>query len=173
LTDDVEQRALILESIGRALLGLRMFTAAERCFGIIIQRQTTLPVRSRARAAHALTAALEGNAAAFRERRIALFNDDAEWGPDPRVAAHVQIDLAHGCQVAGDLDFAREHLRDAITIVRRHGYTSLLERAETILSALEKNTDVQLHPVHPSSELAQHIAAQIEVAELPAPATSG
>ena len=171
LTDDVERRALIMETIGRALLGLRMLTAADRCFAMIIQRQTDLSIRSRARGAYALIAALAGDASSFRERRAALLNDDVEWAADPRVAVSVNIDLAHGCVVVGDLDYAREHLRSAITMARQHDYADLLKRAESILAALEQNTEVLLQPAQPSTEAAQRIAARIEEFDLPTPAT--
>lgn len=167
-TDEAGQRALILERMGRALMSLNLLTAADRCFTIITQRQTDLPTRSRVRAAHALLAALAGDGNVFRERRDALLRDDVEWTADPRVAALVQIDLGHGCVVAGDLDDAREHVRTAITIARRQGYAEPLQRAETILTALEKNTEVLLHPQQ-TSEAAQRIAAQIESLQLPAP----
>jgi hypothetical protein len=167
-TQEPRRRAQVLENIGRALLGLGLFTAADRCFAIITQRPADLSLRSRARAAHALVAALAGDDAGFRTRRVALLNDDSEWAPDPRVAAHVHVDLAHGCLALGDMDFAREHLRAAITIARRHDYLAMLTRAEGILTALEQNTEVLLQPLQSSSEAAQRIAAQIELLELPA-----
>jgi hypothetical protein len=172
LTDDVERRALIMETIGRALLGMHMFTAADRCFAMVIQRQTDLSIRSRARAAYALVGALVGDVAAFHERRTALLNDDVEWAADPRVAATVHIDLAHGSVVIGDLDYAREHLRTAIMTARQHNYADPLKRAEEILVALEHDTEVLLQPVHKSSETAARIAARIEELDLPTPATA-
>jgi hypothetical protein len=170
-TDDVERRAAILEKIGRALIGLRMTRAAERCLGMLTQRQTDLSVRSRARAAHALCAALDGASQAARDRRSSLLNDDAEWAPDPRVSASVHTDLAHACVLIGDLDDAREHLRVAIGLARRHNFAGMLESAEGILTALEQNTEVLLQPRQASTEAAQRIAAQIEHLELPTPAS--
>ena len=170
-TDDPFRRARIVEDIGRALLALQMFTPAERCFAMISQRSADLTVRSRGRAAHALTAALTAHPGIFRERRASLLNDDAEWAPDPRVAASVHIDLAYGSLLIGDLDFAREHLRSAIKIARLRNYAAMLERAEGILTALEQNTEVLLRPLQFSTEAAQRIAAQIELLEIPTPAT--
>ena len=170
-TQEPRRRAQILESMGRSLLGLGLLTAADRCFAIITHRPADLPLRSRARGAHALTAALAGDSASFRTRRTSLLNDSAEWAPDPRVAACVNMDLAQGCLAAGDHDFAREHLRAALTIARRHNYTSVLTRAEASLTALEQNTYVLLQPQPSSSEAAQLIAAQIELLELPPPAS--
>lgn len=169
-TKDPSRRAYILERMGRSLLGLGLLKAADRCFAIIVQRPTDLSLRSRVRAAHALNAAAAGDEATFRARRAALLNDDAEWSPDPRVAASVHIDLAHGCLALGDVDFAREHVRAAITIARRHSYEGMLTRAESILTALEQNTEVLLPPRQASSEAAQRIAEQIELLELPTPA---
>lgn len=168
--EDAGQRARILERLGRSLMALGMFTAAERCFTLVLQRSADLSVRARVRAAHAGLAAATGNAAAFRERRAGLLNDDAEWAPDPRVAASVHIDLAQGSVAARDTDYAREHLRAAITIARQQNYGAMLKRAEGILTALEQNSEVLLHFGQQSTEVAQRIAAQVESLELPAPA---
>lgn len=168
-TDDVSRRTIMLERIGRALIGLQMLNAAERCFAMITQRQTELPVRSRSRAAYALLAALQERPDLFRERRAGLLNDASEWSADPRVAATVHTDLAHGCVLAGDHDFAREHVRSALTVARRHNYIAPLERAEGILAALEQNSELQLRPRVSSSEVVQRIVAQIESLELPRP----
>ena len=169
--DDAGQRTRILEQLGRSLMAAGLTTAAERCFTLVIQRATDLSVRARVRAAYAALAAVSGNASTFRERRASLLNDDAEWAPDPRVAASVHIDLAHGSVAARDLDYAREHLRVALTIARRQNYGAMLKRAESILTALEQNTEVLLQPHLSSTEVAQRIAAQVESLELPAPAT--
>jgi hypothetical protein len=164
------QRMTILEQLGRTLLDMKLLTAADRCFELIAQRPADLSLRSRARAAHALAAALAGDAASFTERRTALLNETVEWMPDPRVAASVHIDLAHGCLAVGDVDFAREHVRVAITIARRQNYGGMLKRAERILTALEQNTEVLLQARQSSSETSQRIAAQIESFDLPTPA---
>ena len=169
-TEDSAERLRVLELIGRALLSAQLTPAAERCFAILAQKSTDMTVRSRARAAHALAAALSGQPEAFRERRLALLTDGAEWLPDPRVAASVHNDLAHGCVAVGDADYAREHLRFAIAIARRQDYDAMLKRAEGILTALEQNTDVLMQRAQPSSDAAQRIAAQIERLELPTPA---
>jgi hypothetical protein len=169
-TEDAAARARILERMGRGLMALRLFTPADRCFTLVTQRVSDLSVRARTRAAHALLAALMGDGSAFHERRSALLNDDAEWAPDPRIAASVHIDLAHGSVVTGDTDFAREHLRVAIGLARRQNYNAMLRRAESILTALEQNTDVLLHPLPASTDAAQRIAAQIELLDLPTPA---
>ncbi len=170
VVENNSQRMSILEQLGRSLLGMKLLTAADRCFALIAQRPADLSLRSRARAAHALTAALAGDAASFRERRTSLLSESGEWAPDPRVAASVHIDLAHGCVAVGDVDFAREHVRAAITIARRQNYGGMLKRAEGILTALEQNTEVLLYPRQSSTETSQRIAAQIELLDLPAPA---
>ena len=169
-TEGATQRAHLLDRIGRALLGLNLLKGAGRCFALVAQRPADPSLRSRARAAQALTAALAGDAAAFRDGRAALLADAIEWAPDPRVAASVHIDLAHGCVAVGDVDFAREHIRAAITIARRQNYGGMLKRAESILTALEQKTEVLLQP-RQSTTTAQRIAAQVELLDLPTPAT--
>jgi hypothetical protein len=169
-TDNLAQRAVALERIGRALMGLQLLTPADRCFTMVTQRQADLTVRSRARSAHALVAAMQDQGDTFRSRRTALLGDSAEWSADPRVAATVHADLAHACVLTGDLDYAREHVRSAITIARRHNFTEPLARAEHILTALEQNTEVLLPERAASTEVVQRIVAQIEAFELPTPA---
>ena len=164
------QRARLLERLGRSMIAVGLLKAADRCFALITQRPSNLSLRSRGRAAHALTAALARDAAAFRDRRASLLADSIEWAPDPRVAASVHIDLAHGCMAVGDVDFAREHVRAAISIARRQNYGGMLKRAEGILTALEQNTEVLLQP-RQSSTTAQRIAAQVESLDLPTHAT--
>ncbi len=171
-TDDVSRRTVMLERIGRALIGLQLLNAAERCFAMFTQRQAEFPVRSRARAAYALLAALQERPELFRERRAGMLSDASEWSADPRVAATVHTDLAHGCVLAGDFDFARDHVRSALTIARRHNYTAPLQRAEGILAALEQKSELQLRPRATSSEIVQRIVAQIESLDLPRPAAS-
>lgn len=168
-TEDGDRRAPILENIGRALLDLRLLTAADRCLSMVAQRKADVSVRSRVRSALTLCAALAGDSNLVHQRRQALMNDDGEWATDPRVAAIVNIDLAQSCVLIGDLDDAREHLRSAISLARRHAYAGLLRRAEGILTALEQNTEFLMQP-GASTEASKRIAAQIELLEMPTPA---
>lgn len=165
-TEDMYRRARILEQMGRTLLEHDLLTAADRCFMLVTQRPVDPALRSSARAAQARIAAMQNNAELFRERRTALLADSVEWAADPRIAAGVHTDLSYGCLRVGDVDDAREHVRSAINIARRHNYARVLERAEQILTALEQKTEVLL-PRRSGMEAAQRIAAQIEALELP------
>lgn len=162
--DDMRERAALLDLVGTALRRLGLHKAAERCFSMIAQRGVDPALRARARAAQAVAAAASGTIGVFRERRSALLNDAAEWSADPRIAAFVHLELGRGCIVAGDLDFAREHLRDAISFARRHGIAEVLPAAEEVLSALEKDStrDLLAAAIGPVADATRKIADQVE-----------
>ncbi|MGQ0815634.1 MAG: hypothetical protein ACT4O1_14460 [Gemmatimonadota bacterium] len=161
--DDVRERALLLEHVAGAFSRLGLHKAAERCYTIVAQRGVDPALRARARAGQAVESVAADGASLFRERRAALLNDSAEWSPDPRVAAVVHLELGRGCLLSQDIDFAREHLRDAISIARRHALADILTRAEEVLTALEKNSnrDLIVSAAY-ASDAARRIAEQVE-----------
>jgi tetratricopeptide (TPR) repeat protein len=161
--DDLRERAVLLQSVAEAFSRVGLHKAAERCYSMVAQRGVDPSLRTRARAAQALESAAGGSAAVFRDRRSALLNDSTEWAADPRVAAFVNLELGRGCVIATDLDFARDHLRDAISIARRHGLSDILLRAEEVLTALEQNSTRELVAVTGGpSEAARRIADQLD-----------
>ena len=161
--DDLRERAILLQSVAEAFSRVGLHKAAERCYTMIAQRGVDPTLRARARAAQALESVAGGSAAVFRERRSALLNDTTEWSADPRIAAFVHLELGRGCVIASDLDFARDHLRDAISIARRHGLSDILLRAEEVLTALEQNSTRDLVAVTGGpSETARRIADQLD-----------
>jgi tetratricopeptide (TPR) repeat protein len=161
--DDLRERAILLQSVAEAFSRVGLHKAAERCYSMVAQRGVDPTLRARARAAQALASVAGGSAAVFRERRSALLNDASEWSADPRIAAFVHLELGRGCVIASDIDFARDHLRDAISIARRHGLSDILLRAEEVLTALEQNSTRDLVAVHGGpSEAARRIADQLD-----------
>jgi hypothetical protein len=173
--DDVRERAALLENVGLAFAQLGLHKAAERCFTMVAQRGVDSALRARARALQAVEAAANGSSQAFRERRLALLNDAAEWATDVRTAAFVQVELGRGCLVAQDIDGAREHLRAGIMLARRHSVTDMLARAGDVLAALEQNTVRDLVGARgngPGADAARRIADQLEaLPDLPVIAT--
>lgn len=163
--DDVRERAALLEQVGSAFAEVGLHKAAERCFTMVAQRGVDPALRVRARAAHAAQAAAVGASHAFHDRRTALLNDAAEWSGDPRVAAFVQLELGRASVVTQDLDFAREHLREAIETARRHLLADILASAQAASEALENNNLkplVTLETVRPAADAARRIAAQLD-----------
>lgn len=163
--DDARERAALLDLVGSALMRLGLYKAAERCFSMVAQRGVDPSLRARARAGQAVAAAASGATAVFRDRRSAVLNDAAEWSADPRVAAFVQLEMGRGCVAVGDVDDARDHLREAITLARQHSIADVLPRAEDILSALERNTTKDLIAVlrsGPEADAVRKIADQVE-----------
>lgn len=163
--DDPRDRALLLEAVGTAFAVIGLYKASERCFTMVAQRGVDSALRARARAALAVAAAAADTPQVFRDRRVSLLNDAAEWSADPRVSAFVQVELGLGCLLAGDLDFAREHVRVAITTARKHSLSDVLRRAEGVLAALQQNTGVQLIAVNVARSVTDEslrIAEQLE-----------
>ena len=162
--DDLRERAILLENVAQAFSRVGLHKAAERCYTMIAQRGVDPTLRARARAAQAVEAAAGGSAAVFRERRSALLNDAAEWSADPRIAAFVHLELGRGCVMASDVDFARDHLRDALALARRYGLMDIIGRAEEVLTALEKNTTRDLVAIVGSrpTDSARRIAEQLD-----------
>ena len=163
--DDLRERATLLDLVGTALARLGLHKAAERCFSMVAQRGVDPALRARARAGQAVAAAAAGSLTVFRERRAALLNDAAEWSADPRVAALVNLELGRGCVVAGDVDFARDHLRDAISLARRLSLADVLQQAEDVLTALEQNSTSDLVGIAasgPAADTVRKIADQVE-----------
>lgn len=138
--DGGRDRALLLEAVGTAFSIIGLHKAAERCFTMVAQRGVDSALRARARAALAVAAAAGNAPQVFRDRRTALLNDAQEWSADPRVSAFVHIELGRASLFARDLDFAREHVREAITTGRKHALPDVLLQAEEILTALEQDT---------------------------------
>lgn len=162
--DDVRERARVLEDLGLSFARSGLNKAAERCFAILAQRGVDPALRARARAALAVSSAAAGAAAQFHSRRLALLQDAAEWSADPRVASLVHLELGRGCLSNGDVDYARDHLREAILIARRHSLADVLARAEEVLTAMEQNSAYHLAAAGsvPVSEAARRLADQME-----------
>lgn len=162
--EDPRERTMLLELIAVAFSRVGLHKAAERCYTMVAQRGADPAIRARARAAQAVESAAGGSASVFRERRSALLNDAAEWSADPRIAAFIHLELGRGCVITSDLDFAREHLRDAITGARRHTLSDILARAEEVLTALEQNSTRDLVAVVGGgpTESARRIAEQLD-----------
>jgi len=162
--EDARERVTLLEDVGRAFAAVGLHKVAERCFAIVVQRASDPALRARARAARAVQVAATENVAGFREQRAALLADATEWQSEPRASCFVHIELGRGCTLSGDVDFARDHLRNAITLARKHGLMDMLASAETVLSALEANEPMRLAGASdlPSLALARSIAEQVE-----------
>ena len=163
--EDLHERALLLEQVGGAFATLGLHKAAERCFAMVAQRGVDPSLRARARAGQAVEAAAAGSAQMFRDRKTALLNDAAEWSADPRVYAFVHLEIGRGGVIVGDVEDAREHLRAAITTASRHGFKDILNNAEDVLGAFEKNATRHLITASgngPAADAARRIAEQLE-----------
>lgn len=162
-----DERANVLANLAVAFERLGMYLAAERCYAAVVSETTSLARSMHARAAHAVMAALTGEANTFRARRRAILAESAGWDGEPSIAAQVHLELGRGCLLVGDVDFARDHLRETIAIAKRHGFTELLLRAEEQLAQHESAaTAAAARPSHERpGEVARRIAAQVAAAD--------
>ncbi|MBI4409226.1 MAG: tetratricopeptide repeat protein [Gemmatimonadetes bacterium] len=176
LLPDPEERARVLHEVGVALTRLGLYVAAERCFALVAERAADGALRLRAKGQHALVPACAGDADVFRERRRRVLQAAADMRPDAAALADLHLELGRGCLVVGDVDFARDHLRDAIGLARRERRGEVLPKAEELLTTLERvaggGAVSRPRPV-PAGAVAQRIAAEIEsLGEVLVPASS-
>lgn len=161
--DDMRERALLLEQVGIAFAALGLHKAAERSLAMVAQRGVDPALRARARALQVVQAAALSAPQLARERRAALLNDAAEWSADPRVYAFVHLELGRAAVISGDVDYAREHLHEAIDTARRSASNDTLAKAEQVLTALEQNAIHQITSARAAAaDGARRIAEQME-----------
>lgn len=162
--DDSADAWSVLDPMATAFTRLGLFRAAERCHEIAMARAADAAGRSRSLASRALVAAEAKDAVRFRRRRDEVLTAAAELGGETGPVAHMHLDLGRGALLIGDVDSARDHLREAISSAERHGYTDILARAEDLLTDLEKGggaaTPAALQPTRPS-EAVRRIAQEI------------
>ncbi|HEX7051253.1 MAG TPA: tetratricopeptide repeat protein [Longimicrobiales bacterium] len=80
------------------------------------------------------------------------------------VRAQARVDLATVAARAGQADAARDHLRDAIRLAKKHGHHEILRHAEALLTVLEHTPDgsIGAPPTAAPGESARRIAAEVE-----------
>ncbi|MBI4545798.1 MAG: hypothetical protein HY703_11425 [Gemmatimonadetes bacterium] len=165
LLQDEPRRCLVLADLATAFARLGIFPAAERCYQIVALRSPEPGPRAQARARHAALAAEAGDAASFRSRRQQLLKEAGEFKAHPAAYAALHLELGRGCLLAGDADFARDHLRQALATARKHHFPDVLRRAEEMLPILE-HAAAGIEPARPTTTppgtLARRIAAQVE-----------
>lgn len=154
------QRGRVLVLTGIALTRLNLWRAADRCF-TIAQSATDAAVRAFAAGGSALCAAHDHDLARFTDRRAAALRDLMQLPAYRRAETHIA--LGRAAALSGQVDAAREHLREAITLVGMAGPAVLRDRAEEILSLLERRAEAELErPVQGANEQVRRIAAELE-----------
>lgn len=134
---DPHRNRLLLD-MASAFRHLGLWEAAEGCYRVVSGRATWVEHRAEAEAERAIMAAERGDPAGFRQRRGKIL--DLLSDPDPQLTALLHLGLGRGCVLAGDMDDAREHLRQAISIARGAALDTVLSRADELLEALEQGT---------------------------------
>jgi tetratricopeptide (TPR) repeat protein len=157
------ERSRLLLLLGDAFFRLNLASAAERCYVIVVQRATEAALRAAAQTGLARLAAAGEKRDQFHERRVAALRELQLTGRLPRAA--LQLELADAAARVGDVDFARDHVREALELLGHEGPPALVRRAENVLSQLESAATVALaRPAAVSvTEEVRQIAAELEL----------
>jgi hypothetical protein len=151
----------ILLQLGDSLAHLNLLRAAERCYSLAALRASEAAVRAAAQAGLASVAASADQRDLFRDRRHAALREMQQTARQPRAALHV--DLANASLRVGDVDFAREHVREALDLLGPTGARELVQRAEAVLHQLETDAAAELAvPPVQVAEQTRRIAAELE-----------
>lgn len=156
-----EDRNRVLFDLGTAFRGLGLRAAAEACYAIISDSSPASDAAIEAQIEHALTAAEAGDLAAFESRRTTLLAAVHEHGPEAGAMTH--LGLGRGAMTVEQIDDARHHLRDAMSIARSAGLVAVMAEAEDLLSGLERRVDHEIRstPPTPTANI-RSIAERIE-----------
>lgn len=153
-------RNTTLLAVGSALRRLGLWAAAEECYHAVERRSTWVAHRADAATEVAIVAAERGDFDRFRERRAVIV--EAIGRGDLRLQSLLHLGLGRGCIVAGDVDDAREHLRQAITAAREADLPLLLHRAGELLEILEGGRrPPDSRPPRPPAPASRAIAATL------------
>jgi tetratricopeptide (TPR) repeat protein len=161
LLEHPQERCEILRLLGDVLVAIGLTRAADRCFSLA-QRAEEPGVRSAALAGVSLSAALAGDRERYRDRRTAALRELTQVPPLLRAGVHSE--LARASLIAGDLDHARDHVRDTLSLLNGDGAPEVRRRAEEVLSALERHAVLALAapPASTLPEQTRRIAAELE-----------
>ncbi|HUG40397.1 MAG TPA: hypothetical protein VMM12_07925 [Longimicrobiales bacterium] len=157
VTDPHRNAALL--AMAAALRRVGLWSAAEACYGVVETHSTWVEHRAEAATERAVLAAELGDTAAFTRRRARILRT-LESG-DLRLRALLHLGLGRGCLVAGHVDHAREHLRQAIASARDGDMDTLLDPADALLHALEAGKPLPRVRPGPASAASRALAEEI------------
>ncbi|MGH7466554.1 MAG: hypothetical protein ACRENP_01065 [Longimicrobiales bacterium] len=160
MVERAEDRAQILKLMGDALAGLGFARAAERCYALISLRASSPTLRLAGLAGAALVAAEHGDRDRFRERRSAALRELPPAHRAARAAAH--IDLGRGAGLVGETDSAREHIREALSLLGDTGHSGMRSQAEEVLRSLNGPAQQSPRRTPVPAEQTRRIAAELE-----------
>lgn len=162
-----EARNQVLLNMAAAFRRLGLAAAAESCYEVVVRCAAWPEHRIEACLEHALVAAESGDGQAFGARRAAALQRLRQV--DRPLQAMVQLGLGRGGLLIGDLELARDHLREAIATARDVGAAEVLSRSEEMLAVLEERGRWSHSAVGLPTTGARRIAARVE-ALVPQPA---
>lgn len=160
LSADDEARNQVLLNMAAAFRRMGLGSAAESCYGIVVRWAAWPEHRVEAGLENALVAAEAGDRDTFAMRRKVVLEGLGQV--DRPLQAMIQLGLGRGGLLVGDVDDARDHLREAIATARDVGADEVLSRSEELLGVLEERG--RWSPTTPGSpsEDARRIADRIE-----------
>jgi len=156
-----EERTRVLFDLGAAFRGLRLRAAAESCYRIVIRSSAGLDAAVTAQVEHAVAAAEVGDVDAFEARRTAWL--DGSHRGEAHLEASAHLGLGRGAMMVDQIDDARDHVRQAMSIARAAGLPAVITRAEELLSSLEQRVDLEMRSAPPTpTDTIRTIAGRIE-----------
>lgn len=155
-----EARNQVLLNMAAAFRRLGLTGPAEVCYTIVFRWAAWPEHRLEARLEHAVVAAEDGRSEDFATRRAAVLEGLSRV--DRPLQAMIHLGLGRGGLRVGDVDNAREHIREAITTARDVGAEDVLSRSEELLTILDRRAPWASSPTVSPSKCARRIAERIE-----------
>ena len=160
---DTDRRRRLMEDIAFGLRALRLFPAADACYGALLQAAGGAADRARFRTGFAVAAAEASSAATFRERHDAAMLEIA--GLQPPQQAPLLLELGLGCLLIGDLVRSAAHAQKALQLADAEGDEVIAPRARELADwvRVQKQTGIgairtDAIPAEDTRELAEEIA---------------
>lgn len=142
-------RTAILLDLTAAFRGLGSLEAAEACCQAA--RRAAADAEQRTEAEAGLVAILVAAGDASGARAAVKLLQPTLDGPDPLLAGLLHVALGHTHMESGAVDEARQHLKRALELASGAALDSVLRRAESLLTSLERYTHGEVSQPRPGA----------------------
>lgn len=157
---EAPERSAALAVLRSAFARSGMLEAADRCDDLIVRGATDPRSLEDEAIGRVTTAARAGRRDDYQQRRAALLTRAAEIRRDPITVAFMHLELGRGSLLVGDASQTREHLREAMALMKRDPRPRAAALASTLLDQLESAAGVEISmPDAPSAGSARIAAA--------------
>lgn len=163
--NEVDRRRRLMLNVADGLRVLRLYPAADACYGALAQSALGAGERAAPLVSSAVSAAEAGEAATFRERHDRAMHEVLALQNGQR--AGLLLDLCRACLLTGDGEHGLGHATVARTLAAQNGDEMLQHRAEELCRAASAHHDGAFlaavpqppAPADDTRELAAEIAA--------------